>query len=280
MKPSSTHPLQSSACLLVAALLLGLAPASAQQDSEAPARDFAAGYLAQKEVELQRSEQNLRASGRLQARDGLLAVLRAQNPLRKERLVGEGAQKDRVETALLQTLADYLASVGFLPNDLQTLRPTGVNLIQAGHNVLFGIPFSADEVAVSEAVVLARVDRRADDATADDGFGSTVFVTVEKSYKGPFSAGQALRLRQLSGDTVTLEGEIGHAVGQRYLLFVSPTLYQTRTGARDSNGLVLGQVAPYLVKNGVLHLTVAGQTGHGKSLSAFESEIAAALPRK
>jgi hypothetical protein len=174
-------------------------------------RDFVTGYLAQKQAEFQQVDRNLRATERLQARDGLLAVIRAQNPLRRERIAGEGAKKDQVENALLQTLANYLASVGFLPNDVQALRKAGVDIIQAASNGLFGTASSADEAAVSEAVVLARVDRRSDDTAPNDGLGSTLFVTVEKSYKGPYSAGQTLRIRQFSGSTGAVEGDWKHA---------------------------------------------------------------------
>lgn len=274
---------------LVPALLLscGATAVIAQQPQQgAQPRDFVTGYLAQKQEEFQKSDQNLRATGRLQARDGLLAVIRAQNPLDRERIVGEGAKKDQVENALLQTLANYLASVGFLPNDVQALRKAGVDIIQAGSNGLFGTASSTDEAALAEAVVLARVDRRSDDTAPNDGLGSTLFVTVEKSYKGPYSAGQTLRIRQLSGSTVHVPEEIGNTAGQRYLLFVSPTLYQTRTGstsrsgANDSNAFVLNQMGPYLIQEGVLRATRFGQSGDGKSLTAFENEVAPVLVKK
>jgi hypothetical protein len=268
-----------TAWLVVSALLLSGSSAAFAKEASKP-RDFVTGYLAQKQAELQKSERNLRATERLQARDGLLAAIRAQSPLRKERIVGEGAQKDQVENALLQTLADYLASVGFQPNDVQTLRKAGVDVVQAGSNGLFGTATSIDEAAVAEAIVIARVDRRADDSAPNDGLASTLFVTIEKSYKGPYSAGQTLRIRQLSGGTTAVEGEIDNTAGQRYLLFVSPTYYQTRTGSakagspNDSSGFVLNQMGPYLIQDGVLRATRFGQSGDGKTLAAFEQEIA------
>src|SRR6187549_310142 len=134
-KHGSTRSLELSGWLLISAVLLSSAAAAAQTDGQP--RDFVKGYLAQKQVEFQQVDQNLRATERLQARDGLLAVIRAQNPLRRERIVGEGAQKDQVEQALLQTLANYLVSIGFLPNDVQALRKAGVDIIQAGSNGLF-----------------------------------------------------------------------------------------------------------------------------------------------
>lgn len=284
MKHDLTRSRELSGWLLISALLLSSVAAAAQ--TEGQPRDFVKGYLAQKQEEFQQVDKNLRATERLQARDGLLAVIRAQNPLRREGIVGEGAQKDQVEQALLQTLANYLASVGFLPNDVQALRKAGVDVIQAASNGLFGTASSADEAAVAEAVVLARVDRRSDDTAPNDGLGSTLFVTVEKSYKGPYSAGQTLRIRQLSGSTVHVPEEIGNTAGQRYLLFVSPTLYQTRTGstsrsgANDSNAFVLNQMGPYLIQEGVLRATRFGQSGDGKSLAAFESEVAPVIVKK
>lgn len=289
MTHSLTRRSQLSIWLVASAFLIscGATAAIAQQAQQGgQPRDFVTGYLAQKQAEFQKSDQNLRATGRLQARDGLLAVIRAQNPLHRERILGEGAKKDQVEQALLQTLADYLASVGFLPNDVQALRKAGVDVIQAASNGLFGTASSADEAAVAEAVVLARVDRRSDDTAPNDGLGSTLFVTVEKSYKGPYSAGQTLRIRQLSGSTAAVEGEIENTAGQRYLLFVSPTLYQTRTGSNsrsgpnDSNAFVLNQMGPYLIQDGMLHATRLGQSGDGKSLTAFENEVAPVLVKK
>lgn len=284
MTHGPTRNPEPSAWLLISALLLSSVAAVAQTDGQP--RDFVKGYLAQKQEEFQQVDKNLRATERLQARDGLLAVIRTQKPLGRERIVGEGAQKDQVEQALLQTLANYLASVGFLPNDVQALRKAGVDVIQAASNGLFGTASSADEAAVAEAVVLARVDRRSDDTAPNDGLGSTLFVTVEKSYKGPYSAGQTLRIRQLSGSTVHVPEEIGNTAGQQYLLFVSPTLYQTRTGstsrsgANDSNAFVLNQMGPYLIQEGVLRATRFGQSGDGKSLTAFENEVAPVLVKK
>lgn len=284
MKHDSTRSRELSGWLLISAWLLSSVAAAAQ--TEGQPRDFVKSYLEQKQAEFQQADKNLRATERLQARDGLLAVIRAQNPLRRERIVGEGARKDQVEQALLQTLANHLASIGFLPNDVQALRKAGVDIIQAGNNTLFGTASSADEAALSEAVVLARVDRRSDDTTPNDGLGSTLVVTVEKSYKGPYSAGQTLRIRQLSGRTGELVGEIGNTPEQRYLLFVSPTLYQTTTGstsrggANDNNAFVLNQMGPYHIQDGVLRSTHFGQSGDGKSLATFEQEIASVLVKK
>jgi hypothetical protein len=277
-------PAKLLAFLLGSTLAVLPAPATAQTPAARP--DFATAYLAHKQAEFQEVEGNLNSAGRLQARDGLLAVIRAQNPLRKDRIRGEGPQRDQVEEALLKTLANYLASVGFLPNDLQALRQAGVNVIEAGNNVLFGRPSSRDEAAIAESVVLARVGARKNDTSPNDGLGSTLSVTIEKSYKGPYQAGQTVQVRQLTGATLTAEGEIGDESGQRYLLFLSPTYYESRTGTRrqgspnEARGYALTQLASYEVQDGVLKATIFGQTGHGKPLATFESEIAPVLPRK
>ncbi len=265
--------------VIPAALALGfLAPTFAQEQqerpaTEAPQRDFVGPYLQQKATELAGQDRKLGAVGRSNIAEGILAVLIARDPLANKGVIG-GARQDEVKTALLRTLANYLASVGKTPADLNTALRSGISPTEAAANVLFYRPDSAQEYWAAEAVVLARLVE-VTPASGIEGFGSTVTFEVLDSMKGRFQQGDTLTVMQASSPQMTVEGEFVAEDSGEFLLQVSPSRYEAFTGVRAGprSNRTLVQFSPYKIVNRRL----VGFGFHGPSSGMSMSEYQAAV---
>ncbi|MCT2560064.1 hypothetical protein N0B51_13865 [Tsuneonella sp. YG55] len=260
----------------VAAVLCSLAAPSivaSQEDGGAQERDFVGPYLQQKQSELAAQDGLLNASGKANIAKGIYSVLIARDPLANKDIEG-GARKDEVRSALLRTLANYLASVGKTPADLNQALRSGISPVEAAANVLFYRPDTQQEFWASEVVVVGRL-KSVSPIQGVKGIGSAANFEVVESLKGGYSAGDTIQLMQASGTDVAIAGELTEGSAGDYLLLVSPTRYAAFTGTRPSPKAtrVLAQFSPYRITDGTLVATGYSAASNGKSLADYREQI-------
>lgn len=99
--------------------------------------------------------------------------------------------------------------------------------------------------AESEAVLLLRIDRTDFSDSRSDGHRTTMEATVLEAFKGPYRAGQTVRVRHVQGEDASGEWNLTahsmhfpqHQAGDQVLLFVNRELYFGQAEARGGQPL-------------------------------------------
>lgn len=263
-----TRPLK-----VLAGFTLAFLAVQASAQTTEPERDFVTPYLEQKRAEFEQQDRKLTAAGKANIAKGIYSVLIARDPLATKDVIGN-ARKDEVRSALLRTLANYLASVGKNPSDLNSALKSGISPVEAAANVLFYRPNTVQEYWAAEAVAIGRL-MSVETVSGTAGIGSAARFEILESLKGPYQAGSSVQVMQASGADVTIAGELGSRDSGEYLLLLSPTRYAAFTGTRPDpkSDRALVQFSSYKIVDGTLRGTGYDSPSSGKTLEAYRTEV-------
>jgi hypothetical protein len=99
-----------------------------------------------------------------------------------------------------------------------------------------------ERAAMSEAVIIGKVERYFPAIEPDDGYRSSIVVNVEEILTGDIS-NEEIIIRQRSGKTadgqhiVEISTDVNPKAGERYLFYLSNSLYRYRTSHPEASGL-------------------------------------------
>lgn len=207
-------------------------PAPPEQGNNGPPDTFAEARRSGQ----QRGAESLAGAGRAESLNGLRQVISANVRPRPWSFKVSGATPEELARQDLEAVAQFMATLGYMPRDVSPGAPGGNELIQSAARVVLGGASFADEVRVAPVVVVADLVSVTPDASIDAGYRSTATLRVVKSVKGDLTPGQTIPLRQRSGPDsqgyIQASGEFRPYDTGRYLLFLSPAAYELRSGRR------------------------------------------------
>lgn len=236
-------------------------------------RDFSVSYLKMKEREFAESNQALTRLQRLPAQQGILSVLRTQNPFAGADVIGGDSQRrTQVRSALTETVAYYLASVGFLPNDIRRLQRSGLDPLASATKTVSARPDLMDRIVVGEEVAIGEIVS----ARRESEQSPLVAVTVRLNdvLKGSAAPGALRTVTTVAGLDGT--GNQNSVPGQQYLLFLSDSLLHFRRARGDDligSGDTIQQMAPYRIDQGQLIAIHPSQQGTEMPIAQLKAMI-------
>lgn len=171
------------------------------------------------------------------------------------------AERLRLESSLSTDVLQLLLALGFNPGEVRRLRTAGVDPFEAGSALVRGIATPFQQAVLSKSVVVADVVSN-EVGGPNDGFGSTLTLSVIETLKGRHEAGDRIRLRQRSGAASDYSSDLSGETGTRYLLFLSDDLYQqesTEEGRRPGDDFMVQLASAYRLDGDVVTGTASGQ---------------------
>lgn len=225
-------------------------------------------YLAAKDQEFAATRSALRGSPSFPYITALEQLVRDRKSVDMNGVRGKTTEdRAKVTDALTETLALFLASLGYTPSSLNEAERKGGDVVNAAREAVLGQGSLSAYKAVSPIVLLAQLKSLNTDPSDPLGFVAT-FATL-KLFKGEVPNEFQIRLRRPSA---TANSEIGEQI----VLFLSSDLanFRKSLNSRDklhAQGNFAEDFAPYKVANGQLRTTTFGQdTVESRPLSDLE----------
>jgi hypothetical protein len=208
-------------------------------------RDSATVYLNMKNAEFIENDKALKAAGKTQNVTPLYNIMKEKRRFVGRNVIGKDeATKGKVVDALAMTAAQYLASAGMSPSEVNRLEKLGYDVSASVEPVIAAEASIEDAVVVNEIPVLASISNKNEQSALLE---YEVSVSVERNLKSVKKLPQSLSFTVMSSDPVA-----GLSTETKCVFFLSKAYkqFQSAIGIGTIVGEYAQQTPPFCLIEG------------------------------